>query len=84
MSAGARSIDVSLDLLVAEAAALTTALKRVDEELWAEAARHHAATAARNAARLLTAALTTATQTPYVAAMDAAVAKSGVSGRGAR
>lgn len=70
-----RSLDEALDLLHGEAAKLRQALVRTDEDMWHAAAREAAASAARAAARLASARLVTMTQTPYVAAIDAAAAR---------
>lgn len=70
-----RSLDEALDLLRGEAAKLRHALVRTDEEMWHAAAREAASNAARASARLASARLVTMTQTPYVAAIDAAAAR---------
>lgn len=67
--------DRALDLLRHEAAVLTVALARVDEQLAQASARQMLARAAEHAARAASARLVTMTQTPYVAAVDAATLK---------
>lgn len=69
-----RPLDQLIDLLAAEEAALTHALKQTDESLWTEVTRQQLATTARNAAQLVAARLASMTKTPYVTAMDTAMA----------
>lgn len=77
-------MDVTLDVLRGEARALEAALKRADEQLWIEVSRQQLAQAARGAAQFASARLTTMTQTPYVAAVDAAVARAAWAARAAK
>lgn len=68
------TLDVTLDLLTAERAALFTALRRVDVDLAAATADARRRTTARNAAATAAARLADMTATPYVRAVRAAAA----------
>lgn len=70
-----RRVDQALDALQDEERRLDCALRRLDEEIWVENTRRQAAAAAAAASRYAAACLSTMTQTPYVAAVDAAVAR---------